>query len=54
MPAIAFAPRMPSAMTMAGAAVDWKPCARPWMMLVACPVTDADAVVRTGRKRVDV
>jgi hypothetical protein len=45
---------MPSAITIAGAAVDWKPCARPWMMFVAWPVTDARAVVRTGRKRVDV
>ena len=26
----------------------------PWMMFVACPVCDARAVVRTGRKRVEV
>ena len=39
---------------MAGAAVDWKPCARPWMMLVAWPVCEARAVLLTGEKRVDV
>ena len=41
-------------MTSAGAAVDWKPWASPWMMLVACPVSEALAIVFTGRKRVDV
>ena len=41
-------------MTSAGAAVDWKPWASPWMMFVACPVSDALAIVFTGRKRVDV
>jgi hypothetical protein len=53
-PASSLAPRMPPAITIAGAAVAWNPCARPWMMLVAWPVTDARAVVRTGRKRVEV
>ena len=54
MPASSLAPRIASAITSAGAAVDWKPCARPWMMLVACPVTEARLIVFTGRKRVDV
>ena len=48
------APRMPSAITIAGGAVDWKPCARPWMMFVAWPVCDARAVLLTGAKRVEV
>ncbi len=54
MPARSFAHRIPSAITSAGAAVDWKPCARPWMMFVAWPVSDALAVDLTGAKRVDV
>ena len=54
MPASSFAPRMPSAISSAGAAVDCRPCARPWMMFVAWPVTDAWLIVFTGRKRVDV
>jgi len=41
-------------MTSTGAAVDWKPCASPWMMFVAWPVTDARLIVLTGRKRVEV
>ena len=49
-----FAVKMPSTMTSAGSAVAWRPCARPWMMLVAWPVSDALAVERTGAKRVDV
>ena len=54
MPASSFAARIASASSSAGAAVDWKPCASPWMMLVACPVTDARLIVFTGRNRVDV
>ena len=54
MPASSLAPRIASAITSAGAAVDWKPWARPWMMLVAWPVSEALAIVFTGRKRVDV
>ena len=54
MPASSFASRMPPTSSSAGAAVDWKPWARPWMMFVAWPVCDARAVVRTGRKRVEV
>jgi hypothetical protein len=45
---------MPSAITIAGGAVDWSPSASPWMMLVACPVCEAREIVRTGRNRVDV
>ena len=45
---------MPSAITIAGGAVDWKPCARPWMMFVAWPVCDARAVLLTGANRVEV
>ena len=54
-PPVSFhAPKMPSAITIAGGAVDWKPCARPWMMFVACPVCDARAVLLTGANRVEV
>jgi len=45
---------MPSTITSAGAAVDCRPCARPWMMFVAWPVSDARAVFLTGPKRVEV
>ena len=45
---------MPSTITSAGSAVAWRPWARPWMMFVAWPVTDAWAVLLTGAKRVDV
>ncbi len=45
---------MPNTSTSAGSAVACRPCARPLMMFVAWPVCDAAAVVRTGRKRVDV
>src|ERR687894_345497 len=51
MPASSLAARMPSASRIAGAAVDWKPCASPWMMFVAWPVSDARAGVRAGRER---
>ena len=54
MPASSFAPRMPRQIRSAGAAVAWKPDERPWMMFVAWPVCEARAVIRTGRKRVDV
>ena len=54
MPASSLAPRIASAIRSAGAAVAWKPCASPWMMFVAWPVTDAWLIVRTGRNRVDV
>ena len=45
---------MPSTITSAGSAVAWRPDARPWMMFVAWPVSDAAAVFLTGPKRVDV
>ena len=48
------APRMPSAITIAGSAVAWKPWARPWMMFVAWPVCEARAVLLTGENRVEV
>ena len=54
MPASSFAPKMPSTITSAGSAVACMPWARPWMMFVAWPVTDACAVDLTGEKRVDV
>ena len=41
-------------MTSAGAAVDWKPWASPAMMFVAWPVSEASAIIFTGRNRVDV
>ena len=46
--------KMPSTMTSAGSAVACMPWARPWMMFVAWPVTDARAVDLTGEKRVEV
>ena len=54
MPASSLAARIARAITSAGAAVDWKPWARPAMMFVACPVSDAAAMLFTGRKRVAV
>ena len=45
---------MASTITIAGAAVACRPIARPWMMFVAWPVSDACAVDFTGVKRVDV
>ena len=41
MPASSFAVKMPSTITSAGSAVACMPFARPWMMFVAWPVTDA-------------
>ena len=46
--------KMPSTMTSAGSTVACMPWARPWMMFVAWPVTDARAVDLTGEKRVEV
>ena len=54
MPASSDAPQIASTITIAGAAVACRPCARPWMMFVAWPVSDARAVDFTGAKRVDV
>ena len=45
---------MPPTITSAGSAVACRPWARPWMMFVAWPVSDARAVLLTGPKRVDV
>ncbi len=45
---------MPAMMTMAGSAVASIEIARPWMMLVPWPVTDAAAIDFTGRKLVPV
>ncbi len=53
-PASFQAPRIAMAITSTGSAVDWKPCASPWMMLVAWPVSEARAIVFTGRNRVEV
>ena len=39
---------MPAAMTITGSAVDCMETARPWMMLVAWPVTLALAMLFTG------
>ena len=36
-------------MTIAGSAVDSSEIARPWMMLVPWPVTEASAIDFTGR-----
>src|SRR5215217_1470925 len=49
MPASSFAPKMPSTITSAGSAVACMPWARPWMMFVAWPVSDAFAVDRRPR-----
>ncbi len=38
-----------SAIAMTGRPVDSMPTARPWMTLVPWPLTDAWAMVRTGR-----
>ena len=54
MPASSFALKMPSTITSAGSAVACMPFARPWMMFVAWPVTEAWAVDLTGEKRVEV
>ena len=54
MPASSEAPQIASTMTIAGAAVACRPMARPWMMFVAWPVSDAWAVDLTGLKRVEV
>ena len=53
-PASSYETKMPATITSAGSAVACRPCARPWMMFVAWPVTDALAVLLTGPKRVDV
>ena len=53
-PASFQAPRIARRSRAPAAAVDWKPCASPWMMLVAWPVSEARAIVFTGRKRVEV
>ncbi len=54
MPASFHEPRIPRHSTSAGAAVACRPEAKPWMMFVACPVSDALDVLRTGEKRVEV
>ena len=41
-------------MTIVGSAVDSSDTARPWMMLVPWPVTEALAIDCTGRKSVPV
>ena len=46
--------RIPAMITSAGSAVASSDTARPWMMLVPWPVTDADAIDLTGRKLVPV
>ena len=53
-PAKWLASRMPAAITITGAAVACMPTARPSMMLVACPVSDAAAIFFTGFQRVPV
>ncbi len=45
---------MPTQMTIAGIAVDSIEIARPEITFVPWPVTDAAAMVRTGRKFVPV
>ena len=45
---------IPAMMTIAGPAVDSSDTASPWITLVPCPVTDAWAIDRTGRKPVPV
>ena len=45
---------MPSTRTIAGSAVACRPEAKPWMMFVACPVSEAFEVFLTGEKRVEV
>ena len=47
-------PKMPSTSTSAGNAVACSPDPNPWMMFVACPVTDARAVFLTGENLVEV
>ena len=53
-PASSYEKKMPATITSAGIAVAWRPLARPWMMFVAWPVSDALAVLLTGEKRVEV
>jgi len=45
---IAKAPMMARATTRIGSAVDIMPVPRPWMMLVAAPVSEAAAMSFTG------
>ena len=45
---------MPTQMTSAGSAVDSIEIARPWMTFVPWPVTEAFAIIFTGRKPVPV
>ena len=53
-PAKWWAMRIPAAMTTTGSAVACMPTASPEMMLVACPVCDADEIDFTGPHRVPV
>ena len=45
---------MPAEITITGSAQASMETASPWMMFVACPVSDARATLRTGRNAVDV
>jgi hypothetical protein len=45
---------MPAAITITGSAVACIPTPSPEMMLVACPVCDADEIDFTGPQRVPV
>ena len=48
-PALRYATTIAAQITSTGSAVDSIDTANPWMTLVPWPVSDASAIVRTGR-----
>ncbi len=53
-PPSSYAPQIAKQMAMTGSAVDFIDTPRPAMMLVACPVCEALATLRTGEYSVAV